>query len=239
MINTKNSPNEIVKINKQNEHILNRYNIPNQSKKSIEDTSYLKELNPDFIVDIINTFENTEKLDYKVFNKYSVPLIIDYLKKSHHYYKTKRLPEIEQNIYNLITKFEDSKPLLYLFHYFFKDYQHELCKHFNEEEEKLFPYAINLYNAVYFKTIAKTDELKHQRKIAIKFMKNHRGKENDLKILQNALLKYTPPSKNLSIYQIILSQLKSFQQDLNLHASIEENLLETKLISLESYLNLK
>ena len=70
-------------------------------------------------------------------------------------------------------------------------------------------------------------------------MKSHRTKEKDLKILQNALLKYSAPTKNLSIYHIILNQLKSFQQDLNLHASIEENVLETKLISLESYLNLK
>ncbi len=238
MVSIKNSPNEIVKINKQNEHILCRYDIPFGSKKSIEKTSYLKDLNPEFIVDVINAFENTEKLDFKAFNKYRVPLIIDYLIKSHHYYKTKRLPEIEQNIYNLITKFEDSKPLLYLFHYFFKDYQNELCKHFNEEEEKLFPYAKNLYNAVYFKNLADLKALKKQRFTAVEFMKSHRTKEKDLKILQNALLKYSAPTKNLSIYHIILNQLKSFQQDLNLHASIEENVLETKLISLESYLNL-
>ena len=48
MVSIKNSPNEIVKINKQNEHILCRYDIPFGSKKSIEKTSYLKDLNPEF-----------------------------------------------------------------------------------------------------------------------------------------------------------------------------------------------
>ena len=239
MISIKNSPTEILKINKQNEHILNRYDIPHKSKKSIEKTSYKKDINPDFIVDVLNSFENTESIDHKVFIKYRVPLIIDYLEKSHFYYRTKRLPEIEQNIYNLITKFEDKKPLLYLFHYFFKVYQNELCKHFNEEEQKVFPYALNLYNAVYFKSRADRNLLKIQKKNAIAFMKNHRKQESDLRVLHKAILKYSPPANNLSIYQIILSQLKSFQQDLNLHASIEENVLETKLISLESYLNLK
>ena len=51
MISIKNSPTEILKINKQNEHILNRYDIPHKSKKSIEKTSYKKDINPDFIVD--------------------------------------------------------------------------------------------------------------------------------------------------------------------------------------------
>ena len=103
----------------------------------------------------------------------------------------------------------------------------------------MFPYALNLYNAVYFKSRADIKLLKLQKKNAIAFMKSHRKQESDLRVLHKAILKYSPPANNLSIYQIILSQLKSFQQDLNLHASIEENVLETKLISLESYLNLK
>ena len=127
---------------------------------------------------------------------------------------------------------------MYLFHYFFKVYQNELCKHFKEEEQNV-PYALNLYNAVYFKSRADRNLLRIQKKNAIAFMKNHRKQESDLRVLHKAILKYSPPANNLSIYQIILSQLKSFQQDLNLHASIEENVLETKLISLESYLNLK
>ena len=45
MISVKNSPTEIIKINKQNEHILNRYDISNRSKKSIEKTSYKKDIN--------------------------------------------------------------------------------------------------------------------------------------------------------------------------------------------------
>ena len=60
-------------------------------------------------------------------------------------------------------------------------------------------------------------------------MKSHRTKEKDLKILQNALLKYSAPTKNLSIYHIILNQLKSFQQDLNLHASIVRKCIGNKI----------
>ncbi len=238
MINVKNSPLEIVKIDREYEHLFNRYGIESDSKKSIEIYSYLNDLNPEFIIDIINCYENPIKLKPEAFIKYRIPLIIDYLKKSHQYYINKRLPEIEQNIYNLIKEYEDSKPLLYVFYYFFINYQNELFKHFKEEEDVLFPYAIQLYGKVNFDTEINYSLLKKNKKLAVKFLKEHHQKEKELKTLQNTILKYSPPSKNLSIYHVILYQLKNFQKDLNIHAFIEESVLELKIISHQSFLNI-
>lgn len=238
MINIKNTPKEIIKINRETEHLFNRYGIKLNSKKSIEIYSYLNDLNPDFIIEILNCYESPLNLKAEKFVNYRIPLIIDYLKKSHHYYINKRLPEIEQNIYNLINKYEDSKPLLYLFYYFFTNYQNELCKHFKEEEEVVFPYAIQLYTMCNFNIEIDYESLKKNKCRAEKFLKEHQMKEKNLKSLQNAILNYSSPSRNLNIYHVILNQLKNFQKDLNIHAFIEEYVLELKIISHQSYLNL-
>jgi regulator of cell morphogenesis and NO signaling len=238
MISVKDSPNEITTINREYEHLFNRYGIKISSKKSIEINSYLNDLNPEFIIEILKCYESSSFLKVENFINYRIPLIIDYLKKSHNYYITKRLPEIEQQIYNLKNEYVDSKPLLYLFYNFFINYQAELCQHFRKEEEVLFPYAIQLFSMVNFNIDIDYTSLNKNKELASNFLKEHHQKEKNLKSLQNAILKYSPPSKNLSVYHIILNHLKNFQKDLNIHNFIEKNVLELKIISLQSYLKL-
>ena len=70
-------------------------------------------------------------------------------------------------------------------------------------------------------------------------MDDHHQSKDELKKIQNILLKYKVPAKNLSFFQIFIQQLSLFQQDLRIHAEIEDNILEKKIKAINKKLNIK
>ena len=76
-------------------------------------------------------------------------------------------------------------------------------------------------------------------KNAIEFMNDHHQTKDELKKIRDIILKYKAPKKNLSFFQIFIQQLSLFQQDLRIHAEIEDNILEKKVRSINNSLNIK
>ena len=149
MITKNNTPLEVIRQNRNTEHLFNRYGIE-KSNKPISYNSLSKNLNHNLIIDLLECYEDIEKVKLQKFSKYRLPLLIDYLKKSHDYYISKRIPEIEQSI--SILNFEnESPPITRIVNIFFKEYKKDVIAHFKTEEEIVFPFALNLYHAVYLK----------------------------------------------------------------------------------------
>ena len=97
MITENSTPLEIIKLNRNTEHLFNRYGIE-KSNKPIYQHSISKNLNNNLLIDLLECYEDIDKIKIDKFSKYRLPLLIDYLKKSHDYYISKRIPEIEQSI---------------------------------------------------------------------------------------------------------------------------------------------
>ena len=60
--------------------------------------------------------------------------------------------------------------------------------------------------------------------------------EDELKDIRETMRLYQPPATNESLYRILLTQLETFEQDLHVHARIEEEVLIPKALKLESEL---
>jgi regulator of cell morphogenesis and NO signaling len=73
-----------------------------------------------------------------------------------------------------------------------------------------------------------------QRYSIAEFLKDHHDTEDELKDIREAIRLYQPPSTNESLYRILLTQLETFEQDLHVHALIEEEVLIPKALKLES-----
>ena len=159
MINTYFSPRQIVDVDRNSEHILNRYGIAKTSNKSILDNAFSNNFNGLFIVDLLNCFYEVENIAHTEFEKYEIPTLVDYLKRSHKYYISKRIPEIEQTIDNITS--QESNILGSFLKNFFKQYKYDIQRHFDTEEKNIFPFALKLYNYHYF------DDVSH-----IKFLKD-------------------------------------------------------------------
>ena len=63
--------------------------------------------------------------------------------------------------------------------------------------------------------------------------------KDEIDDLQKVLLKYSPNSKKLSYFEIFLNQMSIFQQDLKIHAEIEENVLMKKTTTILNSLEIK
>ncbi len=237
MLISSNSPKVITTYNRNIEHLFYRYNISTSSQSTIEEISIENELNSDFFLDLVrcyNDYENIKSID---FVSYRIPVLIDYLEKSHKYYINKRLPEIEQCLDKLIQ--QESNPLIFVVLKFFEEYKVDLINHFSIEDNLIFPYCKSLFNYYYYNSKEDLDYILDNGKKAIEFINDHHQTKDELKKIQDIILKYKAPKKNLSFFQIFIQQLSLFQQDLRIHAEIEDNILEKKVRSINNSLNIK
>ena len=100
----------------------------------------LKRTNIDqrFIYTLLHSFEDEKTFSEKEYQQFSLEVIIDYIQKTHKYYITKKLCEIEQSIDILLKDYSGSHPLLRILDSFFSEYTADLTRHISVEENNSF-----------------------------------------------------------------------------------------------------
>lgn len=191
------------------------------------------DFNPYFMLEIIVAFEDPTTFPKEKLNGFSIPVIIDYLEKTHHYYLNKRLPEISQSISNLFEGAQQNIVLLKALGDIFYTFKKNLEEHFKEEEAKLFPYAKFLHAVAErkhqnpFKQLHLHQYFVDDGKIA------HEEVEYLLKAIQDTIDAYSPDFCNQSTYRILQAQIKNFEIDLQIHEQIEDKVLLPKIKALK------
>jgi regulator of cell morphogenesis and NO signaling len=190
----------------------------------------------EFISTLIRVFE--EKIFSAAdFESYPIEIIVDYIQRTHIFYFEKKLPEIEQSIGLLSDHYESHHPILTALRNFFHRYVNDLSEHIQAEENLLLPYIKTLREArntpAHFSTF-----IVARRDYSIdSFLDEHHDTEDELKDIRQTIRLYDPPQTNESLYRILLSQLQAFEQDLRVHAHIEEEVLIPKALAIEKDLN--
>jgi regulator of cell morphogenesis and NO signaling len=190
----------------------------------------------EFIATLLRVFE--EKIfNAREFDPFPLKLIVDYIQRTHVYYLEKKLPEIEQSILLLSGHYESQHPILIALQNFFRHYVQDLSEHIQAEEKLLLPYIELLREAGH--TPADFSRfLVARRDYSIdRFLNDHHDTEDELKDIRQTIRLYEPPHDNESLYRILLMQLQVFEQDLCVHANIEEEVLIPKARQLEKELN--
>ena len=189
----------------------------------------------DFIPALLRVFEE-KSFNAGEFAPFPIPIIVDYIQHTHVYYLSKKLPEIEQSILLLSGQYESHHPILVSLQNFFRHYVLDLSQHIRAEETRLLPYIDLLSEAT--RTPAGFSQwlLCHNDYSIAGFLNEHHDTEDELKDIRQTIRLYEPPSTNESLYRILLSQLQTFEQDLRVHAHIEEEVLIPKARALEDQL---
>ena len=213
------------------QQIIERYELQKQQLNELD-------VNADFVRVILKAFENEAEFPREEMKQFPISVILDYMQKTHHYYLFKKLPEIEQSIYALLKNYEREHPLLPLLKQFFTDYRNELVSHFKAEEKQLFPYICFLEKSAKNLEILPFFERTQYYSIQ-KFITGHHDTEDDLKEVREIILEYSAPTKNESLYRILLHQLETFEHDLTIHALTEDEVLIPKALELEQKLMMK
>ena len=164
--------------------------------------------------------------------KYPPERIVDYLQYSHRYYLSKCLPEIEQAIHILLSDEADNHPLLPLLHTFYREYKHDLSAHIAQEERRLFPYIRHLLHW-YRHEYPKPPADRPFSYAVSDFTDDHTDTEGDLFVIRETIEKYRPAATNESPYRILSARLFAFEQDLRVHALMEDKVLIPMMESIE------
>ncbi len=227
------TPSPAVPAQEETAQILQRYNVA-KAHNLVYTYEELRDLGitREFLLTLLDVFEDQSSFNAKAFNRFSLHVIVDYLRKTHAYYLSKKLLEIEQSIHLLVTAYPRAHPMLLLLNTFYSDYKSHLINHIEMEERELLPYIIKLEQG------AKTNEklLAPPTLTVEQFIHHHHDTEKDLEGVRIAILNYSPPEGNQTLYRILLSQLQVFEKDMAIHALIEDEVLLPRALALEKQL---
>jgi regulator of cell morphogenesis and NO signaling len=193
-------------------------------------------VNTGFFVTILNAFHDPNYFPEERLRMFPAALLIDYLRKAHHYFLEDKLPEIA----GLIDRMAAESPLdtstSGLISGFFAGYSGELKKHILREEKKVYPYVLELETAV----LENRYDAGLHRKISeypiADYEAEHENVEEKLMDLKNILIKYLPEPQNDKPGFLVLRELFTLEKELNEHARIEDIILIPKVKELEDKL---
>ncbi len=222
---------KIIDLIETNYHLLpvvNRFGIRLGNKdKSLLSICTAQNINPDFFLTIINTFNNEEYFPEDELKAFSPLLIIDYLKKTHQHYASYVLPKLESLLEQLISSSMKDIEQLNIIKKFYTKYKTELLLHVQEEEEIVFPYIQQLIN---------TKESDKEYCIH-SYEKEHTNVDVKLNDLKNLIIKYVEPVYDDNVCNEFLITLFRFEKDIKDHTRIEDKILIPQVVEIENHLN--
>ena len=165
-----------------------------------------------------NLFNGIDTITYSSLSHDNVPIIIQYLKTSHQYYREEKLPRISDLIEEM-GKLNTSQEIR-LVRKFFREYRDEIEAHLNYENEVVFPYILGLYHAL----AQRKCDFSSDYSVKV-YQEHHNDIEEKLTDLKNLLIKYLPLQDDQQVRRRLLFSLFELEYDLNIHSRIEDEII--------------
>jgi regulator of cell morphogenesis and NO signaling len=186
-------------------------------------------IDPDFFVEIINVFHYESYFPEKKLMTLSVVHVVDYLIKTHDYYRNYLIPEIDRLLHLFLSSCEGQCPESELIHNFYEKLQEECIAHFKTEEDDEFPFIIALNRVIDTKVGKAEFRAKYGHFEMRDFEEDHSNIDDKMFDLENIIIKYLPPNYNQNIGNSLLANLFMFEKDLKNHSRIEDYILLPKV----------
>jgi regulator of cell morphogenesis and NO signaling len=168
-------------------------------------------------------------------SRYPVELVLDYLKHSHRVFMRRSLPYMSKLVSDcdsdgFIIQYKSIiEDLKIAFPLFAEDFIH----HIFEEEDSLFDYVTLLDNAFYEK-IPMTKVFYPMKEHSIsRFLRQHQQDDDEMKGIRELTSNYKITPKTPLLIKVLYSELKDFEEELKIHADIENRILLPKALRLE------
>ncbi len=193
--------------------VITRFGIPlGFGEQSIREVCDKNNVHAPTLLAVINAVAfHISSLKTEELETLSPLTLIDYLKRSHHYFLDYRLPLLREQLHKAI----DGGPreIVLLINRFFDEYVEEVHKHMGYEDKTVFPYVSKL--------VEKPSDAGNYN-IDI-FSKRHDKIEAKISELKNILIKYYPDGSGYEL-TAVLHEIFATEEDLATHNFIEDNL---------------
>ncbi|MDR1113291.1 MAG: hemerythrin domain-containing protein [Bacteroidales bacterium] len=204
--------------------ILPRFGIDlGFGEKSIEEVCAAHQVSLPFFLIVCNIYAYDDYFltpEQITFN--NLQGMLPYLAASHHHYLRERIPHIEHHLQKIAESCTPKQGAILM--RFFTEYKDEVAKHFNYEEEVVFPYIEGLWAG------KDTDNY-----VIHQYKETHSNVEEKLEDLTNIIIKYLPSNVLPNEKASVLFDIFRLATDLNKHELIEEKVLIPYVVSIEKH----
>ncbi len=165
-------------------------------------------------------------------HKYSAEQVILYLRFMHRVFVKEKLPYFSALIQDIKYSTEDKRiaDLKWVFPYFLEDFVH----HIFEEEDHLFTYIHRMLRAIEKKIVPTVLLMEMEKKSIAGYALQHSLDDDDMAGIRSLSNQYRElPSDSLEL-RVLYYELKEFEQELQFHARVENEVLFPKAYSIEN-----
>lgn len=195
--------------------------------KSVKTVCAENSINTNIFIDIANLYNGFNELDAKKYSKSDILTIVNFLNKSHNYYKDEKYPQI-QGLIEEISAVNETKEIK-LIAKFFDEYFDEVVEHLDYEDQVAFPYFLDM--------LTDTKGTKKENGYSAKIYSDHHTDiESKLMELKNLLLRHITIEEDSSLRRRLVISLFELDYDLNIHYLIEESALIPLVVKIENRL---
>ncbi|MCB0395500.1 MAG: hypothetical protein KDD36_02525 [Flavobacteriales bacterium] len=214
--------------------VLSRFNIDQGLfGLTIVDACNVVGLNADFLLTLLGAYENPDAFPEQELKKFPVTTMLDFLQKTHQYYRYRRLPEAEKYIFDLIRELMAPHAMLDEINREFTEVKEEILEHIALEEASLFPYILYLYNIGYNEyNLVELYELMEKNAIS-KFTTEHDDIERQLELVLDKLESCDDRIQQLPSFDKTVRHLHGLIKDLTIHKWVEDRVLTPAAIEIE------
>ena len=157
-------------------------------------------------------------------DSFSIPALMDYLKRAHTYFLDFNLPAMRRKLIEAIDCSRDND-VAYLILKFFDEYAKEVRRHMEYENKAVFTYVEQLLQG----------RLSDEYSIAT-FASKHNQIDTKLKELKNIIIKYYPEKENNNLLNAVLFDIFNCEQDLASHCQVEDYMFVPAVAQIEKRL---
>jgi len=183
-----------------------------------------KGISENLFMSIANLYNGFGSKGDQPFTREDLLQVIEFLKSSHHYYRSDKYPQISSYIRQL--QEDHAAKELRLLEKFFNEYFTEVLDHLDYEDNVAFPYFIMLLDK---EKSAGEGEVYTSKE----YSEHHSDIELKLQDLKNLLLKYVKIEGDLDLRRRLFFALYELEYDLYIHSLIEESILIPSGVSIE------
>ncbi|RGM29239.1 hemerythrin domain-containing protein [Bacteroides sp. OM08-17BH] len=192
--------------------------------KSVKDVCEAQNVDYRTFLAVAN-FISEEQYSYSADDdSFSIPALMDYLKRAHAYFLDFNLPAMRRKLIEAIDCSRDND-VAYLILKFFDEYAKEVRRHMEYENEAVFTYVEQLLQG----------KLSDKYNIAT-FASKHNQIDTKLKELKNIIIKYYPEKENNNLLNAVLFDIFNCEQDLASHCQVEDYMFVPAVAQIEKRL---
>lgn len=214
--------------------VFKKYNInfSTEGRKTLKDVCYEKELDEENVKNEIRKIDrdNTERAT--PYNEWQPGFLMEYIVNTHHTYINRNLPELRNITAKVQNAHAKDHPELNKVNQYVNYISSELLAHLQKEERIVFPFFRNLIEA-FNNNQPLTEDPFGSANVPINLMEmEHESIFSNLAEIRKLTNNYTLPVDACDSYNILFKMIQEFENDLQLHVHLENNILFPKMIEI-------